>query len=49
VRLELGHELVVRRQNLDLHGSDPPVAPGAFVYLTWPPDVSLVLPRRPTQ
>src|SRR2546428_4589610 len=45
VRLEPGQELVVRRQNLGLNGSNPPVAPGALIYVTWPPDVSLVLPR----
>ncbi len=45
VRLEPGQQLVVRRQNLGLNGSNPPVAPGALIYVTWPPDVSLVLPR----
>jgi len=49
VRLELGKELIVRRQNLGLNGSNVPVAPGAVVYLSWPADVSLVLPNSTTQ
>jgi spermidine/putrescine transport system ATP-binding protein len=48
VRLDEGPEVVVRRQNLGLNGSNRTAAPGAFVYLTWTPDVSLVLPRTPT-
>jgi spermidine/putrescine transport system ATP-binding protein len=45
VRLEAGQDVIVRRQNLGLNGTNPQVAPGAVVYVSWPPDVSLVLPR----
>lgn len=45
VRLDHGSEVVVRRQNLRINGSGPAAAPGSFVYVAWPPDVSLVLPR----
>ena len=45
VRLEEGQDVVIRRQNLGLNGTNPQVVPGAVVYVTWPPDVSLVLPR----
>lgn len=45
VRLEHGKDVVIRRQNLGLNGTNPQVAPGAVVYVTWTPDVSLVLPR----
>ena len=45
VRLDQGSEVVVRRQNLRINGSGPAVSPGSFVYVAWPPDVSLVLPR----
>jgi spermidine/putrescine transport system ATP-binding protein len=48
VRLDEGPEFVVRRQNLGLNGTNPAAAPGAFVYLAWTPDVSLVLPRTST-
>jgi spermidine/putrescine transport system ATP-binding protein len=45
VRLQGGSEVVVRRQNLGMNGSSGQVAPGAQVYLSWEPDISLVLPR----
>jgi spermidine/putrescine transport system ATP-binding protein len=45
VRLDGGPEVLVRRQNLGLNGSNPNATPGAFVYLAWTPDVSLVLPH----
>jgi spermidine/putrescine transport system ATP-binding protein len=45
VRLDQGPEVVVRRQNVGLNGMSPAVSPGAFVYVTWAPGVSLVLPR----
>jgi len=48
VRLDAGPEVMVRRQNLALNGANPAAAPGAFVYVTWTPDVSLVLPRSAT-
>jgi spermidine/putrescine transport system ATP-binding protein len=48
IRLDEGPEVVVRRQNLGLNGSNPAAAPGAFVYVAWTPDVSQVLPRTPT-
>ena len=48
VRIDGGPEVVVRRQNLGLNGNNPGAAPGAFVYLAWTPDVSLVLPRTST-
>jgi spermidine/putrescine transport system ATP-binding protein len=48
VRLDLGHELSVRRQNLGLNGASTAMAPGAIVYVSWSPDVSLVLPSRST-
>ncbi len=44
VRLDEGTEVVVRRQNLGLNGANG-AALGASVYLTWTPDVSLLLPR----
>ncbi len=45
VRVDYGQDVVIRRQNLGLNGTNPQVAPGALVYLSWPPDVSLLLPR----
>jgi ABC-type Fe3+/spermidine/putrescine transport system ATPase subunit len=45
VRLEHGADVVVRRQNLGSNGTNSQIAPGAQVYLSWRPDVSLVLPR----
>ena len=45
VRLAHGADVVVRRQNLGSNGTNSPIAPGAQVYLSWKPDVSLVLPR----
>ena len=45
VRLDEGPDVVVHRQNLGLNGANPAAAPGAYVYLTWTPEVSLVLPR----
>jgi spermidine/putrescine transport system ATP-binding protein len=48
VRLDEGPEVVVRRQNLGVNGSNAGAAPGEFVYLAWAPDVSLVLPRSST-
>ena len=45
VRLPQGGEVVVRRQNLGMNGTNSQVAPGAQVFLSWEPDVSLVLPR----
>jgi spermidine/putrescine transport system ATP-binding protein len=48
VRLDQGPEMVVRRQNLGVNGSNAGVAPGEYVYLAWAPDVSLVLPRTST-
>jgi ABC-type Fe3+/spermidine/putrescine transport system ATPase subunit len=48
VRLDEGADVIVRRQNLGLNGANPAAAPGAFVYLAWTPDVSLVLPRPST-
>ena len=45
VRLDLGPEVTVRRQNLALNGANPGAAPGEFVYVTWNPEVSLVLPQ----
>jgi spermidine/putrescine transport system ATP-binding protein len=47
VRIDGGPEVVVRQQNLGLNGSSP-AAPGAFVYVTWTPDVSQVLPGTST-
>jgi spermidine/putrescine transport system ATP-binding protein len=47
VRLDHGPEVVVRRQNLRVNGSAPAAAPGSFLYVTWAPEVSLVLPRSP--
>ena len=44
VRLERDQEVVIRRQNLQGNGSNPPAAPGARVYVSWLPEVSLVLP-----
>ncbi len=48
VRLDHGGEVVVRRQNVGLNGSNSGVAPGSQVYLSWVPDAGLVLPR-PTE
>ncbi len=48
VRLDHGGEVVVRRQNVGLNGSNAGVAPGSQVYLSWVPDAGLVLPR-PTE
>jgi spermidine/putrescine transport system ATP-binding protein len=48
VRIDEGPEVVVRRQNLGLNGSNATAAPGALVYLAWTADVSLVLPHAPT-
>ena len=45
VRLAQGTDVVVRRQNLGSNGTNSQIAPGAQVYLSWEPDVSLVLPR----
>jgi len=45
VRIEDGRDVVIRRQNLGLNGLNQQVALGALVYLSWAPDVSLVLPR----
>jgi spermidine/putrescine transport system ATP-binding protein len=45
VRVEEGRDVVIRRQNLGLNGLNQQVALGALVYLSWAPDVSLVLPR----
>jgi spermidine/putrescine transport system ATP-binding protein len=45
VRLADGADVVVRRQNLGSNGTNSQIAPGARVYLSWSPDVSLVLPR----
>ena len=45
VRLEHGADIVVRRQNLGSNGTNSTIAPGAQVFLSWGPDVSLVLPR----
>ena len=45
VRLEHGADVLVRRQNLGSNGTNSQIAPGAQVYLSWRPDVSLVLPR----
>jgi spermidine/putrescine transport system ATP-binding protein len=44
VRLERNQEVVIRRQNLQGNGSNPPTGPGARVYVSWLPEVSLVLP-----
>ena len=44
IRLEQGPLIVVRRQNVGVNGSAPNAAPGSFVYVSWAPDVSLVLP-----
>src|SRR6202171_2347167 len=45
VRLAQGTDVVVRRQNLGSNGTNSQIGPGAQVYLSWEPDVSLVLPR----
>jgi spermidine/putrescine transport system ATP-binding protein len=45
VRIEDGRDVVIRRQNLGRNGLNQQVALGALVYLSWAPDVSLVLPR----
>ena len=45
VRIDDGREVVIRRQNLGLNGLNQQFALGALVYLSWAPDVSLVLPR----
>jgi spermidine/putrescine transport system ATP-binding protein len=45
VRIEEGRDVVIRRQNLGQNGLNQQVALGALVYLSWAPDVSLVLPR----
>ena len=45
VRIDDGREIVIRRQNLGLNGLNQQFALGALVYLSWAPDVSLVLPR----
>jgi spermidine/putrescine transport system ATP-binding protein len=45
VRIDDGREVVIRRQNLGLNGLNQQFALGAPVYLSWTPDVSLVLPR----
>jgi spermidine/putrescine transport system ATP-binding protein len=45
VRTDEGRDVVIRRQNLGLNGLNQHVALGALVYLSWAPDVSLVLPR----
>jgi spermidine/putrescine transport system ATP-binding protein len=45
VRTDEGRDVVIRRQNLGLNGLNQQVALGALVYLSWAPDVSLVLPR----
>ncbi|HEY2597673.1 MAG TPA: ABC transporter ATP-binding protein [Candidatus Dormibacteraeota bacterium] len=45
VRIDDGREVVIRRQNLGLNGLNQQFALGAPVYLSWAPDVSLVLPR----
>jgi len=44
VRTDEGRDVVIRRQNLGLNGLNQQVALGALVYLSWAPDVSLVLP-----
>jgi spermidine/putrescine transport system ATP-binding protein len=48
VRLERNQEVVIRRQNLQGNGSNPPTGPGARVYVSWLPEVSLVLPATTT-
>ncbi|GAC1479734.1 MAG: ABC transporter ATP-binding protein [Candidatus Dormibacteria bacterium] len=45
VRLGDNQDVVVRRQNVGLNGSNNSAAPGSQVYLSWDPGVSLVLPR----
>jgi len=45
VRIDDVREVVIRRQNLGLDGLNQQFALGALVYLSWTPDVSLVLPR----
>ena len=45
VRLGDRQDVVVRRQNVGLNGSNNSAAPGSQVYLSWDPGVSLVLPR----
>ena len=45
IRLDGGPDVAVRRQNRGLNGANASVAPGAFVYVSWTPAVSLVLPR----
>lgn len=45
VRLEHGEDVVIRQQNVGSNGSNAQVAPGALVYLSWEPEVSVVLPR----
>lgn len=44
IRLEQGPEVVVRKQNAGLNGSNSAAAPGAAVVIGWEPGVSLVLP-----
>ena len=44
VRLGNSQDIVVRRQNVGLNGTNVAVAPGASVYLSWEPEVSLLLP-----
>jgi spermidine/putrescine transport system ATP-binding protein len=45
VRVNNGRDVVIRRQNLGQNGLNQQVVLGALVYLSWAPDVSLVLPR----
>jgi spermidine/putrescine transport system ATP-binding protein len=45
VRIDDGRDVVIRRQNLGLNGLNQQFTLGALVYLSWAPDVSLVLPR----
>ena len=45
IRLDGGPDVAMRRQNRGLNGANASVAPGAFVYVSWTPEVSLVLPR----
>ena len=45
VRLGDSQDILVRRQNLGPNGSREAMAPGTSVYLSWEPEVSLLLPR----
>ena len=46
VRLDMGQELVVRRQNLGGNGAAASLGLGSEVHVSWEPEVSLVLPAR---